>query len=121
MKASLLQVQSKLSEVAALRDDGLDTVISLALGRMESDRETRQAIVAKFKGYEREFWALIKVERELIANGRASAENSEAILSRSDASRPLSAVSTSETASDAASGPRDARETSPLPPSGDCF
>lgn len=121
MNVTLPQIQHKLAEVRELRREALDTVRLLALGRMQADKEAATGLVSKFDGYEREFWALVKVERGLIANGRASTENSEAILGGSDASQPLSAVSAPESCGDAASGPRDAREASPLPPAGDCF
>ncbi len=124
MSATLSQIQAKLSEVEALRSDGLSMVLALALGRMDSDRDTRLAIVAKFSGYEREFWALVKVERELIASGRMppTALRTE---SRFEAPVPVSATVTPAAPSDAQTmpriGPRNDASAAPLPAGGDGF
>lgn len=72
MPATLQQIQFKLHEVEALRADAADNVARLALGRMESDAKTRLEIVSKWQAYEREFLALVTIERELIANGRSA-------------------------------------------------
>lgn len=120
MNVSLSQIQAKLAEVEALRDDALSTLRLLALGRMEADRDMRTALVSKFDGYEREFWALVKIERELIAHGRAPQNELRTEL-RSDAPPPVSAAVTPANRGDAASGPRDAREAESLPPAGEVF
>lgn len=146
MSATLPQIQSKLDEARELRRDALDTVRLLALGRVEADRDMRLALVSKFDGYEREFWALVKVERELIASGRIHGEatsrrqteslesdESSPLLteSRSDAPPPLSAVITLAAPSDAQMGGREGprneaskdttRGTRALPSAGEVF
>lgn len=132
MSATLPQIQSKLDEARELRRDALDTVRLLALGRVEADRDMRLALVSKFDGYEREFWALVKVERELIASGRIHGEATPLLTeSRSDAPPPLSAVITLAAPSDAQMGGREGprneaskdttRGTRALPSAGEVF
>lgn len=131
MSATLPQIQSKLDEARELRRDALDTVRLLALGRVEADRDMRLALVSKFDGYEREFWALVKVERELIASGRIHGEATLLTESRSDAPPPLSAVITLAAPSDAQMGGREGprneaskdttRGTRALPSAGEVF
>lgn len=108
MNAALPQIQSKLAEASALRADALDTLRSLALGRMEADHETRVALVSKFDGYEREFWALVKFERELVAYGRISLSNPPLKETRFDAPGADSAVLTPSVPESAPEVPREA-------------
>jgi len=137
MPASLSEVQLKLSEICDLRRDALDTVRQFALGRIEADKDVRITLVSKFDGYEREFWALVKVERELIASGRihgvatsrrqtesledddsSPLQNEQRTETRFDAPQPFSAVLTpaapSGAKNEAREGPRnEAGESAP--------
>jgi len=124
MQPTLSQIQAKRAEVQALRDDALDTLRRLALGRLNADAHERTALVSKFDAYEREFWALIKIERELISHGVATTRRpsmegndssplpSQGAESRFDAPLPVSAVITPPTPSDA---PDANRRATPMP------
>lgn len=117
MNATLSQIQTKLAEVRELRTDALANVRALALGSIYTDAFNALMLVSKFDGYEREFWALTEVERELISNGRTE--------TRFDAPHAQSAAVTPPAPSDAQNGPREAPRndaSNPLLPSaGDCF
>lgn len=119
MQVSLSQIRAKLAECEALRDDALDTVRRLALSRLDAPASERQALVSKFDGYEREFWALVKIERELISCGvattrRPGMEGDESsplpksAESRFNAPVPESAPVTPAAPSDAQMAPREA-------------
>lgn len=124
MPATLPQIQARLEQVIALRDDAAETVNALALGGDAIDVKTRTNHVAKLQGYQREVEVLIKVERDLVANGKA-AENDLRVLSRFDASQPASAAMTPPPSADAEKPPRDTprneASSAPLPASGDVF
>ncbi len=124
MPATLPQIQARLEQALALRDDAGETVQSLALGGAGVDVATRTRHVAKLQGYHREVEVLQKVERDLISQGRA-AESDLRILSGFDASRPETATETPAMDSNAQMAPReaprnDASEVA-LPASGDVF
>lgn len=112
MQVPLSQIRAKLAECEALRDDALDTVRRLALSRLDAPASERQSLVSKFDGYEREFWALVKIERELISSGRIesvkSAESADLTESRFNAPEPESAPLTPDAPSDAQMAPREA-------------
>jgi len=115
MNTSLSQIQAKLAEASALRSDALDTVRQLALGRLDAAPDMRLALVSKFDGYEREFQALVKVERDVIATGRspspdsaASADLADATETRFAASGAHSAAMTHPTAHSEPEPPREA-------------
>ncbi|MBE7497102.1 MAG: hypothetical protein HS117_19345 [Verrucomicrobiaceae bacterium] len=118
MPANLQQIQFKLAEVEELRDDALATVRLLALGRLDADKDARAAFVSKFNGYEREFWALVKIERELIASGRISEAAAIRATIAPDAPDADSAVLTPLPPSDAseAVGERRRNEMRATPP-----
>lgn len=108
MQVSLSQIRAKLAECEALRDDALDVVRSLALSRFDASAPERQRLVSKFDGYEREFWALVKIERELISSGKAESQMPNLTESRFDAPAPESAPLTPDAPHDAQMAPREA-------------
>jgi hypothetical protein len=108
MQVSPSQIRAKLAECEALRDDALDTVRRLALSRLDAPASERQSLVSKFDGYEREFWALMKIERELISSGKAESQMPSLTESRFNAPAPLAAVPALQEDSDASSAIRGA-------------
>ncbi len=124
MPATLQQIQDRLEQAIALRDDAGETVNALALGGAAIDAKTRTNHVAKLQGYQREVEVLQKVERDLLSHGRA-AENDLRILSGFDALEPETAAVTPPAPHDAQMAPREAprneASAAPLPASGDVF
>ena len=125
MNITLHDIRAKLAEAESLRADALLTVRALAVGSITADRLSAQMLVSKFDGYEREFWALVKIERELIAcgvvttrhpgmEGDESSPLPKGAETRSDAPLSDSAVLTPEAAPDAASA---IRRGTPMPAS----
>lgn len=117
MPATLAQIQTRLEQASALRDDAADALPSIA-------PEVRAKHEARLNGYQREVELLMKIERDLVANGKA-AEKDLRILSGFDASQPQSAAVTPPAAHDAQMAPRDTprneASATPLPASGDVF
>ena len=149
MPATLQQIQAKLAEAIALRDDAEENLNLLALTEGGLSLETRQKLNAKLNGYNREVEALMKCERELIANGRLSPEAARLIETaapglhqqcaepRFNEGRTLGAVTTPPVCYDAQEAPREAPRSeegdssrqnhelvfasAPLPAAGDVF
>lgn len=140
MPATLQQIQAKLNEAIALRDDAQQTHALLSLSTGGIDTTTSQTLNAKLNGYQREVELLMKCERDLIANGRLDAETARLAVtaapgapapqlqcaeSRFNASEAPNAVLTPPARSGAQMTPREAPrgEVSepPLPASGDVF
>lgn len=125
MPATLQQIQARLEQAQALRDDAalvMQDFIADATGSISPEMRARRE--ARLNGYQREVELLMKIERDLVANGRA-AKNDLRILSGFDASRPIPAAVTPSHSSDAQMAPREAprneASATPLPASGDVF
>lgn len=136
MPATLQQIQAKLAEATALRDDAEENLRLLALTEGSLSSETRCKLTAKLNGYTREVEALLKCERDLIANGRLDAETARLAESRFNASEAAGALITLPHSSDAELAPREAPRSeaaesaapnappgnaTPLPAAGDVF
>lgn len=124
MPATLQQIQARLEQAIALRDDAADALLATyALGGSIT-AEVRGKHEARLNGYQREVELLMKIERDLVANGKA-AENDLCILSGFDASQATSALPSASLVSDAHLAPREAprneASAAPLPASGDIF
>ena len=124
MPATLPQIQARLDQAIALRDDALDALPAIVAAGGASTAEVRTKHVARLQGYQREVELLQKIERDLISQGRA-AENDLLKLSRFNAPPPASAAVTPLDATDAPTAPREAprneASATPLPASGDVF
>lgn len=125
MPATLQQIQAKLNEAIALRDDALQTQGLLALTAGGIEATTSQTLSAKLNGYQREVEVLMKCERDLIAHGRLDAETERLAESRFNAweaiSAPLSAGVDLSAQTAPREGPRSEASAAPLPASGDVF
>ncbi len=129
MPATLQQIQAKLAEAIALRDELAETCATLGIEAAASgagvSKATQQSLLAKLNGYHREVEALMKCERDLIAHGRLDAEAAQLAESRFNASQPEIAVLTPPQHSDAELAhrepPRSEASAPPLPASGDVF
>ena len=124
MPATLAQIQARLEQAIALRDDAQDALPAILAAGGSSTADVRAKHAARLQGYQREVYLLMKIERDLVANGRA-AENDLCVLSGFDASPPASAAVTPHGAHDAQTAPRIAprndASAAPLPASGDVF
>jgi len=128
MPATLQQIQARLEQAQALRDDLAETAQVLQQESLNSgvpiSAATQQSISARLNGYHREVEVLMKIERDLVANGRA-AENDLCILSGFDALEGRNATETPPADCDAQKAPREAprneASAAPLPASGDVF
>ena len=124
MPATLQQIQARLEQALALRDDAADAmpVIIAAGGSIAADVRSKHE--ARLNGYQREVEVLMKIERDIVANGRA-AENDLRILSRFDAPEAASALPSASLGCDARLAPREAprneASSTPLPAAGDVF
>ncbi len=116
MPASLLQIQARLEQATALRDDASETVQVLALGGEGIDVIMRQRHISKLQGYQREVTVLQKIERDIISQGRA-AENDLRVLSVFGALDATSALLSACLPSDAQMTPRETpRNDAGIPP-----
>ncbi len=116
MPATLQQIQARLEQALALREDAGEMVQTLALGGAGVPAEERTRHVAKLQGYQREVELLHKIERDLLSQGRA-AENDLRILSGFDAPEAMPAAVTPSQSSDAQMAPREApRSEASAPP-----
>lgn len=124
MPATLQQIQARLEQAIALRDDAADTLLAIIAAGGSITAEVRGKHEARLNGYQREVELLMKIERDLVANGKA-AENDLCILSGFDASQATSALPSASLVSDAHLAPREAprneASAAPLPASGDIF
>jgi len=128
MPATLPQIQARLEQSQALRDELAETAQDLQIdalaGGTAISTATQQSIQARLNGYHREVELLMKIERDLVANGKA-AENDLSVLSRFDASQAGSAAMTPSLSHGAHLAPREAprneASATPLPASGDVF
>lgn len=117
MPATLQDIQNKLAEATALRDDAADAMplVIAAGGSITADARRRHE--AKYNGYQREVEALQKLERQLLAEQGAE--------SRFNASAPESALLTPPHTSEASAGhrepPRNEASAPALPAAGDVF
>ena len=105
MPATLSEIQARLEQAIALRDDAQDALPAIIAAGGSITAEVRAKHAARLQGYQREVYLLMKIERDLVANGRA-AENDLRVLSGFDASAAAPAVSTPPDAADAQMPPR---------------
>lgn len=133
MPATLPQIQARLEQAIALRDDAEDVSTQMVQLGASITAEVRGKHEARLNGYQREVYILMKIERDLVADGRAS-ENDLRVLSRFDAPEASAAAKTPLNDQDAPLAPReaprsDAANASPrpnidpaqLPAAGDVF
>ena len=108
----------------ALRDDAADALPAIVAAGGNIPAEVRAKHEARLNGYQREVEVLMKIERDLVANGRL-AESDLDVLSGFDASEGPNAAVTLPTAADACLAPREAPRNEagggPLPAAGDVF
>ena len=124
MPATLQQIQARLEQAIALRDDAADALPAIIAAAGSITVEVRGKHEARLNGYQREVELLMKIERDLVANGKA-AENNLCILSGFDAPQAIAALPSASLDCDAQKEPREAprneASAAPLPASGDVF
>ena len=124
MPASLSQIQARLEQAIALRDDAADALPAIIAAADSITADVCSKHAARLNGYQREVEVLMKIERDIIANGRA-AENDLRILKRFDAPQAASAAVTPTNDPEAQKAPREAPRSeasaTSLPASGDAF
>jgi len=124
MPATLQQIQARLEQAIALRDDAADALPAIIAAGGSITADVRAKHEARLNGYQREVYILMKIERDLVANGRA-AENDLRILSGFDALEAQTAAVTPPATHDAPLAPREGSRNeasaAPLPASGDVF